>query len=298
MFDFNSVQESLTNSKNILILISANSSVDSVAAALALYLSLEQQRKNVNIGCPTAMTVAFNRLVGVNKISNKIGSRNLVVSFDYIKDSIEKVSYNIEDNKFNLVVEPKPNFPPLDPEKVSYSHSGASADIIFVIGATKLEDLEKFYFEEKNLFFDKLTVNIDNKASNTHFGKINFHHPQTASCSEIVAGLIQSLSLPIDQDIATNLFTGIKANTANFQAINVNETTFEAAAWCLKQGARRDQLTGIVPPAIRFSQPTSLPTMPFNQPHIQQNSQIENKEAKPPPDWFKPKIYKSSKQLI
>lgn len=315
-FDLQPIQQNLAEAKNVLILVAANPNLDSLGAGLALYLSFKKQGKNVGIGCPTPMTVAFNRLIGVNKVTDKIGSRNLIISFDYIKDSIEKVSYNIENDKFNLVVEPKPNYPPLDSDKVSYSHTGAEADIVFIVGATKLEDLEKLYFGDKKIFTDKLTVNIDYKRHNTRFGQVNLHNPQTASCSEIVAGLIKSLNLPVDQDIATNLYAGIKTNTTNFQTVNTNASTFEAAAWCIKNGARKNQVASVgqvrqpqfqqpqsqlqpQPQPLRQSpgQPRTQPDAPPPPSFSQQFSSPEDKESKPPPDWFKPKIYKG-KNLV
>lgn len=313
--DFQTIQQNLAEAKNILILLPANPALDSVAAGLSLYLSFKKQGKNVGVGCSTQMTVAFNRLIGVNKITNKIGSRNLIVSFDYLKDSIEKVSYNIEDNKFNLVIEPKPNFPPLDSSKVSYSYTGANADIIFIVGATKLEDLQNLYFEEKNIFTNKLTVNIDNKRQNTRFGQINLHDSQVASCSEIVVELIKALDLSLDQDITTNLYAGIKANTSNFQSVNIAASTFEAAAWCLKNGAVKEQTIPMEKNQFQPSfQPTTQPILnkvspsppfsqPINQPDVpasslsQQAVSAENKEVRPPPDWFKPKIFRGNTQV-
>jgi len=205
----NSIQEALNGAKNILILSPANPSLDSIAASLALYLSLKKQGKQVLAACPSPMTVAFNRLIGVNKITDKVGGRNLIISFDYLKDSIEKVSYNIENEKFNLVVEPKAGCPSLKNDKVSYSYTGSEADLVFIIGALKLEDLDKLYFNEKRVFDNSLTVNIDNRTNNTKFGKVNLVNPQSASCCEILTLLIKRLNLPIDPDTSSNLLAGL-----------------------------------------------------------------------------------------
>ncbi len=318
--DFNQLQQPLVEAKNILILITADPSLDYVASGLALYLSLKKQDKNVAIGCPSEMTVAFNRLIGIDKVSSQIGNRNLVISFAYVKDSIEKVSYNIEDDKFNLVVEPKANFPPLDIDKVNYSYSGVDADLVFVVGASKLEDLGKLYETNKKLFNEKLVVNIDSKFNNTKFGKINFHDSKRASCSEIIVELLKKLNLPLDKDIATNLYGGIKTSTSNFQAPNVNASTFEAAAWCLQNGAEKNyfnvpsipkkEFPFLQTPSLSkaefktpFKAPTSLgeqlPPPPFVQQRQQNQQQEQQKEdekkgKQPPPDWFKPKIYRGN----
>lgn len=296
MFDeqnLNSIQEALNGAKNILILSPANPSLDSIAASLALYLSLKKQGKQVLAACPSSMTVAFNRLIGVNKITDRVGGRNLIISFDYLKDSIEKVSYNIESEKFNLVVEPKAGCPPLETDKVSYSYAGSEADLVFIIGALKLEDLDRLYFNEKGVFDNSLTVNIDNRANNTKFGKVNLVNPQSASCCEILTLLIKRLNLPIDPDTSSNLLAGIEANTSNFQASATSADTFEAAAWCLKNGAKRKQFVGQrpMPPAqAPFITPQAATPKPPQIPPITPSP----KPTQPPPDWLKPKVYKGN----
>jgi len=146
------LKKSFDQAKTILILVVDNPKLDHLASALGLYLALSKSDKKVSVACPTPMRVEFNRLVGVDKVRSNIGSRDLVVSFPYEKDSIEKVSYNVDDAKFNLVIQPKTGFPNLDSDKVSYSYSGAEADLVFIIGAPKLDSLGPFYHNEKKLF--------------------------------------------------------------------------------------------------------------------------------------------------
>lgn len=279
------LQKKLNEAKNILILITGNPSIDHVASSLSLYLICKKIGKNTGIACPTAMTAGLNRLIGIDKITEKIGNKNLIISFNY--DLIEKVTSNVEDNKLNLVIEPKVTAGILTQDMANFSSSGMAAEMIFVIGATSFTDLGKFYSGQESFFNDKFVVNIDNK-SNNNFGKLNLVNSQVSSCAEIVLKVIHDLSLPTDQDICTNLFSAIKANTNNFTSQNVTAATFEAAAWCLKQGAQKEQfLTEVKTESTsltnNFVPPPSFAPGPF---------QPENKESQPPPDWFKPKIFK------
>jgi nanoRNase/pAp phosphatase (c-di-AMP/oligoRNAs hydrolase) len=282
--DFSALQQSLQKSNNILILLPTTHTIDKVASGLSLYLTLKKAGKNVIIASPQQITVAYNRLIAVNKISDKLGNKNLVISFDYVKDAIEKVSYNIKNNKFNLVVEPKPGKPSLDPAKVNYSHSGTDADLIFVIGAKQLEDLAQFYQQQRSLFTDKTTVNIDNSQGNTQFGQINLYNPQVSSLSLIIVELIKNLNLGIDQDIATNLYAALQSSTNSFSSYEVNAQVFETAAWLLKSGAKRGLIAA--PKAQPMQKPVPATQAPF------QNSQFT-----PPPDWYKPKIYKGNTKI-
>jgi len=145
-FDFTSIEEALGSAQTFAVILPKDLDQDKIAAGLALGLALKKVNKDVQVVCSTPMTVAYSSLVGVNRITNKLKGKNLVVSFDYADDSIEKVSYNIDNdqNKFNLVIQPKEGRPPLSPETVQYSYLGASADMIFVIGLIVWKKLASF----------------------------------------------------------------------------------------------------------------------------------------------------------
>jgi len=292
--DFQPLKEKLEEANSFLILIDNQPNKDKVAAGLALYLSLKEGAKNVTINCSQPMTVAFNRLIGINKITDKIGNRNLVISFDYVKDAIEKVSYHIKDNKFNLVVKPKAGHPPLDTSRVSYSHLGTEADLIFTLGASQLNDLGKIYQQAEEVFQKTTVVNIDNQKDNHLFGQINLNNPQSISLTEVVASLIKELNLPINQDIASNLYAGIKAGSANFQAKRVNALTFETAAWCLKNGARKEMAEEAKTSPQKLINPVLKENSIFSK---KPEFKTASRPKQPPPDWFKPKIYKSGVEV-
>lgn len=257
------LKQALSPARSILVTVPQSPSLDKMAASLSLYLSFKKAGKAATIACPQQMTVEFSGLVGVDKVIDRIGNRNFVISFDYIKDSIEKVSYNVEGNKFNLVIQPKTGFPPLDAKKVSYSYSGTESDLIFVIGAQQLEDLGRLYEKEKNLYQGNQVVNIDYHPQNTQFGKINIFLPGASSYSEIATLILKTLNFPSGGDIATNLLIGLKSATNNFQ--KASPEAFEAAAFCLRAGARQ-----VEPEKIR-KETTEVPS-----------------------EWMGPKIYKGS----
>lgn len=284
--DLQNLPDQLAKAKTVLILLPSTPATDAVAAGLALYLSLKEKKINhLTIASPTPMTVGLNRLFAVDKITTSIGNRNLVISFDYVKDAIEKVSYNIENQKFNLVIEPKPGFPPLDPQKVSYSYSGADADLLFVIGARRLTDLGNFYQEEKQLFEKKPLINIAPFKDAEPFGQLNLTDPAFSSCSELVARLLFQLQFPINPDIATNLLAGIESATARLSSPQVTAQTLRLVADLLEKGGKRNHLAA--PPLKPLSSP----------PPSSLSSQPQPSPQPPSPDWYQPKIYKGDTQV-
>lgn len=225
------LQNKLSPARSILILLSQDPSYDEVAAGLAFFLSLTKSKKQVSIVSPSEMTVEFSSLVGVDKIRTRVEGRNLLVSFDYVEESVEKVSYNIENGKFNLVIQSKEGFPPLSAESVQYSSNGGQADLVITIGIETVENLGTFYKDNPGLFEEGkvVAINIDG----------------AASVSEKIAGLISQSGLPIDTDIATNLIRGIESATKSFSQASAGPDTFEAAAFCLRAGGKRGPATAV-----------------------------------------------------
>lgn len=220
----------LGSAQSVLVILPRSPNYDQVAAGLALFLSLGKSKKQVSIVSPQEMTVEFSSLVGVDRIKTKPEGRNLVVSFDYVEDAVEKVSYNIEGGKFNLTVQPKNGFPPLSVENVQYSYSGDQADLIFTINGGETE--------KENVV--PLTTN------------------GAASISDKIANLISQLNLPIDADIATNLLLGIENATRGFSSPTTNADTFEATAFCLRAGGRRKSMPSPAKPAPKTPSPDWL----------------------------------------
>lgn len=280
-YDFTPVEEAFAPAQTLAIVLPTNLSTDKVAAALALFLSLKKAGKQVGIVCSTPMIVEYSSLIGVDKIGQKFGGHNLMVSFDYQEDSIEKVSYHIENNKFNLVIQPKEGYPPLSTQKISYSYFGSQADVVLTIGAASWENLGNLYNENKSLFEEAQSINLDISSHNSQFAKVNVVEQQMASLSELVTLMLSSLNLPLDEDMASNLLLGIKKATFDFSLNKSGPSTFEAVAICLRSGARQP-----------FHE-----TRPERKVDSRENKPVEVPSRKPSPDWYKPKIYKGETKV-
>lgn len=224
----------------------------------------------MTIACPRPPIVGWSHLVGVNKLIQMLGNKNFVISLDYQEGSIEKVSYNIEGNKFNLVIEPRTGAPVFNEKKVSYSYSGFSADLIFAVAAPTLESLGKYYNDNKQLFQEKTVVAIDQRPS-TQYGKVNIARA-ASSISEMMVHLLKTGELPINVDIASNLYDGVVAGCRSFTSPSVTADTFEAVAYLLRLGARKS--------------PSRQEEVPDKELGV---TRPEAPQA--PPDWLKPKIY-------
>jgi hypothetical protein len=292
MSDLQSFQTKLQSATSILIALPQNAPKDTVAAALALYLSLKGSGKSASIVSSTQPVVRDSYLVGLDKIETGVGGQNLVITINLPEDAVDKVTSNVEGGHLNLVLQPKPGNPPITGDNLVFGSSGAAADLIITVGAGSLTDMGAISEKEHELFTKDKIINLSNKPGN--FGSINLTDP-SASCSELVTALLQELKLPLSQDIAGNLMQGIQVATNNLTASNMTADTFEALAVLYRAGARRTS------PAEASAK--AGPAKIVNNLPIQD---VETKGAKPPeikpapdqpkseaePDWLKPKIFK------
>src|SRR3990167_5001082 len=99
-------------------------------------------------------SVEPTNLAGQDKIQTSLVSDgdNLVVSFPYTEGSVDKVTYNIEENAFNLIIQPREGSAKLDPKKVSFNYTGGRPDVIITIYTATLNSLGTLYTSNKDQF--------------------------------------------------------------------------------------------------------------------------------------------------
>lgn len=283
------LREKINGAQKILVVLPQKPVFDQVAAALALGLSLEETGKGVSFVCPSPMTVEFNRLVGVDRIAGKVQGTDLIISFNYPSEQIEKVSYNDDSGKPNLVVQPKVGSPPLSEKLAVFSYAGVGADLVIAVG---LQNPAQLNINGQDLS-QGTVLNVDSDPNNFSFGQINVVDLETSSISEIVLGIIVGLSLPLGVDIAQNVLLGIWRNTQGLTSIKTQADAYEAVAVCLRTGAQKPAET-TPPPREDIFRPRPKPEVkPGEQPKEQLKEQPKE-QPRPPSDWFEPKIFKGT----
>jgi nanoRNase/pAp phosphatase (c-di-AMP/oligoRNAs hydrolase) len=309
--DIQKFRDLIEKANDILIVTHEKPTPDSIGSALTLYLGLASLGKKVTVACPDPMTVELSSFVGVNKVVSEVHKKNFIISLDYIEGSIEKVSYNIEGDKFNLVIEPRPGFDTFSSEKVHYLNSGAGADLIITVDTIHLGGLKKLYDDDKDLFASHPVINIDRHSNNANYGQLNLLNPSSATTVEIVSKLMSGIDIQLSEDIATNILNTLCISTNNFQSPFVTSDTFELMAACYKVGGKRfgkkanedipiaeealepiNQMINEPPDIAEHPTPTkATSTIPV----ITKKPFFKSKDA--PADWLKPKIFKSTSTL-
>lgn len=241
------IKDAIQNASAIGIAVGKNHTLDDMAAALSLYLSLQQAQKQVSVASPAEPLVEVSNLVGIDKVKTRFEGTggDLVVSFPYNENpggegDIQKVSYTIEGGYLNIVVKAGSGGLSFTEKDVKYTRGGGGAPkLLFIIGSPRISDLGSLFDAE--LLKDTTVVNIDNKRENQGFGDIVFVSGQYSSVSEQVGYLLSNIQLAIDVDIAQNLLLGISFATDNFQKPNTSYIAFDMASFLMQKGAQRSK---------------------------------------------------------
>lgn len=281
--DLQQIQALVTGAKTVLVLTHASPSVDTMGSALAVYLAFRKMGKMVTIAMESQPTVEIANLVGIQDVQITLGGKNLMLTYrPYNDGDFQRVLYpGTEGNdaaagEFKLVIVPRDGFVP-NPANFSFSSVGGAVDLIITVDVLEPSQLGRLY--DSNLFSGVTPViNIDNHDPNKDYGKFNLVEPDAASVSEITAFFLRAVNAQLDADMAGDLYQGISAATNNFTSPKVGAATFEAAAICIRAGAKK----GVAP------QPVAQP-----QPQPQSVAQ-----PKIPEDWTQPKIYRGGGGMV
>ena len=276
----------LPTAKSILIAIPVNADTDRLAAALALFLTLEALGKQVAIVSDDAIKVAQSHLFGVDHIQSNLpptDGGNLTITLEGVAASdgtvpaLEKLDWSAENSNLNLVFHVIPG-QTFQPAKIVPKYQGSGFNLIFVVGAINLNALGNVYNTNQQAFSGTHIVNIDIQSANTSFGQTNVLDPNASSVSEVMTNLITDLGFNLDADTASNLLAGIFEATANLTNDKTSAETYMVVANCLRVGGRKP--SGMPGAASVVSQPQ---TQPSQQPSYDWSGLMPKNEPIPQP---------------
>ncbi|PWU24092.1 hypothetical protein C5B42_00770 [Candidatus Cerribacteria bacterium 'Amazon FNV 2010 28 9'] len=234
------IATALKTTKRVICIIGQNPNFDTVAAALGLASALKTRDIACQVVSKTPMRVEFNRLVGVDTVSEKLGNRNLQVSFPYDENQVEKVSYAIsaDRTRFNLIIAPKNGNTPMVPNDITFDLVGAEAELVFLFNINSFEDLGEMYTNERQLYDSAMTVGV-NFFPIQSFVKCHLDATGTSGMSETVSLLLDGVNVTLDPDSATNLLAGIDIGSGGFRSPTVTADTYEVISRLVRAGGRR-----------------------------------------------------------
>lgn len=213
----------ITDSKNIYLIPSE--SPEAIASALALFYTLKELGKNVNIiieNLPESLKFLSPSLDFISY------PKNFVISIPNKVAGISQIFYEKNDDalKIHLTLESGN----IKKDNISFYFSEIKPDLIITIG---VKDYALELSNKLNSFgflLDSPILNVDNSKDNKNFGKINL--VEEKSLAEIIIGLAEGAG----KESAKCLLTSLVIYTDNFKN-KITAAIFETAANLMKNGA-------------------------------------------------------------
>jgi len=224
-YQVSEIKNILRTAKTALITV-PQLNIDSVGSALALALLLKNANITTKVFCPHKTDANFTKLNGLELLTDVYNQNDLIVTLDYPLDQIEKVTYNQDSGKLNLVVQTKDGSPKVAENQILISNQASAADINFMLGEETLLGTNINMVNKGNW------INISPTNIEKTWAKVNILD-QDAPFSEILTFLLPMLDLQLTPESAKNLLIALRIATQSF-SVNVSPETFEAGATCLR----------------------------------------------------------------
>jgi phosphoesterase RecJ-like protein len=115
----------------------------------------------------------------------------------------------------------------------------AAPEVMITFDAGSFERLGTL---EGNARAARTLIVVDHHVSNESFGTINLIDGQAAASAVLVFELLKKMSIPLDRDIASCLYTGLVTDTGQFQYKNTTPEVHRIAAELVAAGAPQDDI--------------------------------------------------------
>lgn len=234
--------ELITKSKNILLVTHAKPDGDALGSLTALYLVLNKLGKKATAVVVDVVASQYQFLPKLDEFVDQLNAlRDFIISIDCVTATADKLAYNFQDGKLNIVITPKDgNFKPQD---VSFTEGSFQFDLLITLDAADWDQLGDIYANNVKLFQGVPAINIDHHSTNDYYGTVNLVDLTATATAEILVGLIEALGPSlIDEDVATALLTGIISDTGSFQHSHTTPKSLTIAAQMVGFGARQQEI--------------------------------------------------------
>jgi len=226
----NGVKNLINGAKNICIIPSQHEP-ESLTAALALFYTLRELNKNVNLIVEEIPEKLHFLIPSLDFISSP---KNFVISIPRSLADVSQIYYekNEEHVKIHVTVEKGQ----IKKEGISFYFQDPKPDLIITLGIQDFQKQLQKSLDSFGFLLDSPIVNIDSEPHNLKFGKINAITQTSISQAtlEIIKCINEEL---VKKNSANCILAGLMTHYEHFQSSKTNPEVFEIAAYLIKKGA-------------------------------------------------------------
>lgn len=230
------IVEKLNSANNVLVTVSANPSVDQLAACIGLTLLLNKMGKHATAVFSGQVPPAINFLKPQETIEKNTDSlRDFIIAID--KAKADKLRYKVEDEVVKIFITPYQHS--IGEEDLIFSQGDFNVDVVMALGIARQQDVDTAITAHGRILHDAVVISISNTGA-SELGSINWVDTGASGVAELVSSLAGDLGKDLlDKQIATALLTGIVDETDHFGNQKTTPQTMTVSAALLAAGANQ-----------------------------------------------------------
>lgn len=228
------IVERLKQANNVLVTVSANPSVDQLAACIGLTLLLNKMGKHATAVFSGAVPSTIEFLQPEKTLEKTTDSlRDFIIALD--KSKADKLRYKVEDKVVKIFITPYRTT--ITDKDLEFSQGDFNVDVVMALGVHRKEDLDQAITAHGRILHDATVVSVNN-TPNGDLGSINWLEISASSLCEMLVGLTDGLGPNLlDAQMATAFLTGIVAETHRFSNEKASPQTMTIAGKLMSVGA-------------------------------------------------------------
>lgn len=232
--------EKLQSANNVLVTVSANPSVDQLAACIGLTLALNKLDKHATAVFSGEIPETIEFLKPEETIEKTTDSlRDFIIALD--KTKADKLRYKVEDKVVKIFITPYRTS--ISEDDLNFSQGDFNVDAVVALGIREQQELDQAITAHGRILHDATVLGIHTQTG-AELGNINWVDTNASSLSELTTTLVKQLDKKLmDEQIATALLTGIVAATDRFRNENTSAQTMSVSADLMAAGANQQLVT-------------------------------------------------------
>lgn len=229
--------ESLKNANNILVTVSANPSVDQLAACIGFTLMMNKLDKHATAVFSGRIPSTIEFLQPEKTLELTTDSlRDFIISLD--KSKADKLRYKVEDDVVKIFITPYRTS--ITQEDLEFTQGDFNVDAVVALGISNKDDLDQAIIEQGRILHDAVVIGVSAGTTASALGTINWHDPSASSLSEMLVSISESFKTGLlDTQIATAFLTGIVSETERFSNDKTTPKVMTMSAQLMAAGANQ-----------------------------------------------------------
>ena len=241
------VASKIAASKNVLIALSSDPSVDEMAAAIGLSLFLDKIGKRATAIYSGSTPNALEFLKPEDTFEPTADTlQDFVIALN--KDKADHLRYKLDGDYVKIYITPYKTR--LAESDLEFSYGDFNVDLVLALDVANGIDLDSALREHGRIMHDAVIINITTGKPGK-FGEIEWSEKSASSVSEMIANLLYEIKdAKIEKEEATAFLTGIVAATNRFSNATTTPETMQLASKLMESGANQQLVSQNITPDV------------------------------------------------